>query len=490
MTQAGEETLDQAFLEDLHYLQENVAQLNQSWSIEEARLSSDVPVLGGMIVFVKRCIRKAISWFVRPYWEQQVAFNGAVARAVSDIYRIQSRMLQGAEEPPAALPGLPESGGARVIQLVSSLNFGDAVGNDVIEIKRRLQEAGYATEIFANSIHPKIPAGTARHFREIPPLRREDLVIYHFASECPLAEYVKRLPCRKILRYHNITPPEFFHGYDGDAERATAVGLAQVKALAPYMDACIPASEFSKRDLREMGYTCPIEVLPVLVRFSDYAQPPSEEVLRKYADDRVNVLFVGRMAPNKKVEDVISCFWQYQTRYNRKSRLILAGSFSEKSRYVQMLQRHAKQLGAQEVVFTGHIPFAELLAYYRTADLFLCMSEHEGFCVPLLEAMYFHVPVLAYASTAVPETLGEAGVVVAQKDYAAIAGKMDALIRDPVCREAVLRKEEERLRDFDEARIAEALCNFLEPYLEAGERDADGGCAGSAAGRDEVCGPC
>ena len=189
-----------------------------------------------------------------------------------------------------------------------------------------------------------------------------------------MAETVKKLPCKKVLRYHNITPPVFFHGYDADAEKATKNGLKQVKELAPYIDFGLPVSEFNRHDLQEMGYKCPIEILPILIQFEDYAQKPSEKVIKKYKDGITNILFVGRMAPNKKVEDVISAFHYYKTHYDKTARLFLVGSFSEENKYYQMLVKHIAKLGVKDVIFPGHIPFDEILGYYSVADVFLCMS--------------------------------------------------------------------------------------------------------------------
>ena len=165
-----------------------------------------------------------------------------------------------------------------------------------------------------------------------------------------------------------------------------------------------------------MGYTCPMKVLPILIRFEDYEQEPDADVIRKYSDGATNLLFVGRMAPNKKVEDVISAFAYYKEHYDKTARLFLVGSFQETDLYYQYLQKHIKKLGTHDVIFSGHISFQAVLAYYKIADVFLCMSEHEGFCVPLVEAMYFGVPIVAYDSSAIADTLGGAGILLKNKD--------------------------------------------------------------------------
>lgn len=463
----NEQNMEQ-LMQDINYLKENVDTMNQIWVIEDAYIKSNIPIIGRLIVLLKRAIRKTIYWFIRPYWDQQIAFNSAAASAVSDLYRIQSRLLEGAqfevrEQNPQVI--LEETDEPRVIQLVSSLNFGDAVGNDVIAFKNALKEQGIVTEIFANNIHKRIAPGTARFFKELPALKENDIVIYHFASECPMAEAVKKLPCKKILRYHNITPPAFFHGYDADAEKATKNGLKQVKELAPYIDFGLPVSEFNKHDLEEMGYKCPMEVLSILIQFEDYAQKPSEKIIKKYKDGITNILFVGRMAPNKKVEDVISAFHYYKTHYDETARLFLVGSFSEENKYYQMLVKHIAKLGVKDVIFPGHISFDEILGYYSVADVFLCMSEHEGFCVPLVEAMYFKVPIVAYSSTAIPDTLSGSGVVVDEKDYAVIGSTINKLINDSEFRNKIINEQNNRLKAFDNVSLKQKFIEYLEQQV-------------------------
>ena len=143
-----------------------------------------------------------------------------------------------------------------------------------------------------------------------------------------------------------------------------------------------------------MGYTCPIDVLPILIPFDDYAKTPSQQVIDRYSDGYTNLIFTGRIAPNKRQEDVIRAFYDYKKFYNPKSRLILVGGHNGMERYYHRLKSYINALELEDVVFPGHIKFDEILAYYKIADVFLCQSEHEGFCVPLVEAMYFDVPVV------------------------------------------------------------------------------------------------
>ncbi len=356
---------------------------------------------------------------------------------------------------------LPQNGKPRIIQLVSCLNFGDAVGNEVIAFKKFFRENGYVTEIFTEAMSSRLPADTAVNYRRMPVLNKDDIVIYHFASQCTLFDTVKQLGCKVVLRYHNVTPPQFFDGYDDNAVRACTVGLSQVADIKEYIDYCLPVSEFNRIDLINMGYTCPMTVLPILIRFSDYEQTPDSEIIEKYSDGRTNILFVGRMAPNKKVEDVISAFAVYKEKYDRDARLFLVGSYNEGDRYWRSLVKHIETLGVKDVIFPGHISFAAILAYYSVAHVFLCMSEHEGFCVPLVEAMYFHVPIVAYSSSAVPSTLGGAGILIDNKDFDKYADAMNEIMTGGD-RASVVITQNKRLLDFSQKKITSELKCFIE----------------------------
>ena len=215
-----------------------------------------------------------------------------------------------------------------------------------------------------------------------------------------------------------------------------------------------------------MGYTCPIDVRPILIPFSDYEQEPSKNILKRYeGDGYTNILFVGRIAPNKKYEDLIRAFYYYK-RINPKSRLILVGNPLGFERYDESLKQYAKELGLDDIIFTGGVPFQEILAYYHLADAFLCMSEHEGFCVPLVEAMFFHVPIFAYDSTAIPSTLGGSGVLLEEKNPIFVAKVMQRVLEDERLKEQVVKGQQERLQDFSYERIYAQLEKCMHRFIQ------------------------
>ena len=348
----------------------------------------------------------------------------------------------------------------KIIQLMPTLSYGDAVGNDVLAINTLLHNLGIETKIYAIDIDIRIPVGAAESFYKIPNMEQDDIVIYHLSIGCKsIRNYLIEQDCRKVMIYHNITPVYFFNSYRDEYQytiEKVLEGFEDLQILKDTFEACIADSEFNKQDLITLGYTCPIEVLPILVPFADYEQEPDSKILSQYANDGwKNILFVGRIAPNKCQEDVILSFATYKNLYNEKSRLFIVGNYNEMGSYYNRLQKYVEELGVADVIFTGHIPFKSILSYYHLADAFLCMSEHEGFCVPLLEAMKFDIPIVAYSSTAIPYTLGEAGVVFPEKDPNLVAAILDEVICDKGLRERLLVGQRKRLEYFKYDNVAD-----------------------------------
>ncbi|MGN0366694.1 MAG: glycosyltransferase family 4 protein [Suilimivivens sp.] len=353
----------------------------------------------------------------------------------------------------------------RIVQILPVLAFGDAVGNDTRALKDALSEAGYETEIYAAVIDERLPAGMAQPYDMLPKLEDEDIVIYHLSTGHELNYELEKLGGKKVILYHNITPEKYFKKYNRDAFASCGQGIKAAKRLAKIADYAIADSEYNKQDLLAYGYRCPIEVLPILIPFEDYAKKPSARVLKRYEDDYVNILFTGRVVPNKKQEDIIEAFYYYKHYINPKSRLILVGSFAGIDRYHTQLEAYVKTLGLKDVIFTGQIKFDEILAYYHLADLFLCMSEHEGFCVPIVEAMYFDVPVIARATSAIPWTLGGSGILLKEQDSMAAAELMNRVLTDESLREKVLKNQQIRLRDFDNGKVKKQFLEIIERII-------------------------
>jgi glycosyltransferase involved in cell wall biosynthesis len=268
------------------------------------------------------------------------------------------------------------------------------------------------------------------------------------------------------LIYHNITPPDYFVGVHRTLARQTFRGRRELKAYADRCDLAMGDSEFNRQDLEALGFPR-TAVLPVVPDFSHLDGPASWLVARDFDDEWTNILFVGRMIANKKIEDLIRWFHAYHTAFNPRSRLLLVGAHSQFERYVATLHQLVAALGTPHVHFIGHVSDEELVAFYEVADLFLCASEHEGFCVPLVEAFYKQVPVVAYAATAVPSTMDGAGVLVEDRAPMHVARVVDAILADTSVQDRIVEAQlaavdRLRARDFEGT-----LLGFVDRILAA-----------------------
>ena len=358
----------------------------------------------------------------------------------------------------------------KIVQLVPSLSYGDAVGNDILAIDSILKKEDIETTIYALSIGARIPDGLAKvySFDELQGLLKpEDILLYHGATGTQLHQDIPKFHCKKLLRYHNVTPPQFFEGYSESGVETCREGLKEFEEMKDVFDGVVTVSSFNVEDLQSMGYRCRMDVCPILIPFSDYDQCPNGDIMRTYQDGVTNILFVGRIAPNKKHEDIIASFAAYNKLYNPNSRLIFVGAANGTESYKKRLEDYSKVLGiSNQVVFSGHIGFDGILAFYSVADLFLCLSEHEGFCVPLIEAMYFKTPIVAFDSSAIAGTLQDGGILIQKKDPSYVAGIMDYVIQHPDVQEAIVKGQQRRLSELSHDKVASQILEVLHSYMK------------------------
>lgn len=354
----------------------------------------------------------------------------------------------------------------KIISMLPILAFGDAVGNDTVAVHKSLKKAGYDSMIVASVIDGRLGDGIAQSADDLSFIQPEDIVIYHLSTGHELNQRFARLDCRKIIKYHNITPPEFFFGYNTSALVNCMEGYRALHMLSKQAEFCFADSDYNKKEMEKAGYKCPIEVLPILIPFDDYQKTPDAAVVSQMtADGYTNILFTGRIVPNKRQEDVIAAFYHYHKYYNPKSRLILIGNYTGMESYYESLQRYIRELGAEDILFPGHISFAQILAYYATADLFLCMSDHEGFCVPLIEAMNFKVPILAKKTSAIPYTLGGSGMMLEDQEPLTAAAAMNRILTDEALKKTIISNQNERLKDFEHDKIEKQLLQAIEKII-------------------------
>jgi L-malate glycosyltransferase len=340
----------------------------------------------------------------------------------------------------------------RVHQILATLGYGDAIGHEVLGIARALRAAGYESEIIVETADPRLEDLTVDYRDMVDEIGDDDLLIHHFSLGSRASRTAFALPCRMVLIYHNITPPEYFLNVHDQLVRQCYHGRRELLAYRSRVDLALGDSEFNRQELERLGFA-PTAVLPVVPGFRHLDVPADPRVLAEFDDGWTNILFVGRVIPNKRPDNVIRFFHAYKRLYNPRARLLLAGSYGGFDAYLAQLHHLVAELGAEDVHILGQVTNEELTALYDVADVFLCASEHEGFCVPLIEAFYKRVPVLAYAATAVPATMDGGGVLYESRDPLRVAALVNAVASDADLESRVLAAQDAalarlRARDF------------------------------------------
>jgi L-malate glycosyltransferase len=338
----------------------------------------------------------------------------------------------------------------QIHQILPFLAYGDAIGNQVLEIRRLLREWGYASEIFAENWDPRLAQDCLPHTAYARYSHPDNLLILHYSIGGEVNRLVLSVPDRSVIYYHNITPPHFFYWVNGQMARQLFEARRDLGLLAGKIPA-IAASPFNARELEGMGFRV-LGVAPYVLNFEKLDRglqtSGAQALARKFVQPNVRSwLYVGRLVPNKCVEDAIKAFYFYHKWICPQSRLLLVGTGAGMDPYVESLQRltHRLELDAA-VVFAGHYGAADGLAtFYQMADVYISMSEHEGFCIPLVEAMYYGLPVIAHASTGVPFTLDQAGLLIHKKNHAVIAEAAHEVTTNATLRARIISTQHARV---------------------------------------------
>jgi L-malate glycosyltransferase len=332
-------------------------------------------------------------------------------------------------------------------QIIPTLRRGDAVGDTALRTRQVLRDMGYTSEIYRERCETDLRDESLPAEAYLEASDSGNLVIFHYSIGSELGRFVYALPDRVILWYHNITPPEYFIGVHDHVVGELYHGRKQVEQFAGRVLLAAGGSEYNRAELEAMGFAH-TTVLPYAIRFDHLDGQPDPFVMDSFADHRRNFLFVGRVVPNKGLEDLIKLYAHYKKYVSHDSRLLIVGDWSGFERYRLQLLKLIDGIDLPHVVMTGRADLEQLRAFYRLADVYVSLSRHEGFCVPLLEAMHFDVPVLARAAAAVPETMDDAGVLINDLDYAEAAEMLDILANPGPFRERVLRGQRQRLERF------------------------------------------
>jgi L-malate glycosyltransferase len=348
-----------------------------------------------------------------------------------------------------------------VNQWVPAAHRGDAIGDSSRRVQALLRGMGFASELYAMTIDDDLK-DVVRPFDHAE-ARGGDVTIFHFALPSPMTAQFASLARGRVLQYHNITPAHFFAPYDANLFRLARLGRQDLATLVGRVDLALGDSEYNRVELEQMGFA-PTGVMPIAIDTGRITNAPRQPALEDILDDGLeNFLFVGRIVPNKKIEDYIRLAEQYKRYVNTAYRFVFVGRYDGVPSYYSTIRALIREydLPPDRFIFTGPVSNEDLATYFRMASVYISLSEHEGFCVPLLEAMAAGVPVLAYASTAIPDTLGGAGVQFSPKDLEYAAELLGVLTFDDEVRAKVLAGQRKRLSDFGDARVETELRSIV-----------------------------
>jgi L-malate glycosyltransferase len=359
---------------------------------------------------------------------------------------------------------------ARIDQVIPAIVEHDAVSNHTFAAQRLLREMGFESEIYALIIGPGCE-GRVRPLREIGKHRDgSQWILYQCSIGSPAADAVVQHPGRKLLDYHNIVPEDLVESWLPPLAEESRLGRRQLAALAPLVSVAFADSAFNAAELDAFGFPR-AKVVPVLVESGNLRAAPDARALERFRarknEGGADWLFVGQIGPHKAQHDVIKAFAAYRCTYDGRARLHIVGR-EMGTIYIDALRRFVASLGlADAVEFPGSVPVGTLAAYYASADAFVCLSNHEGFCAPIVEAMARGTPVVAYAAAAVPETLGDAGVLLDEKPPALVASVVHRLLRDNESRATFVARGRERAKRYAPDRAERSFRELIDSALGA-----------------------
>ncbi len=346
----------------------------------------------------------------------------------------------------------------KIHQLVHTLSYGDAISSEVITIQRILKEKGFDSEIYAINTHSKYQ-GLTKDYKTIDDIPNQKIILHYSIGSDLNNVYLNLKNAKKFLIYHNITPKKFFDGINFRVACSIEEGLKELPFLCKNSDMIISDSNFNASDLSLMGINSKVLPLPFDDKKWDIEENQGiKNILRK--GDPINILHVGRLAKNKCVEDVIKSFFYLHSKIEKNSKLYLVGIDTDTEIYSFMLKELIHDLNLEDsVYFCGAVADTELKAFYKNSSAYICLSEHEGFCVPILEAMNFSLPVISFDGTALKDTVGDGGILINEKDHVKIAELLYKVSTDKKIKNEMIVAGKKRVEEF-------SIKNFSKKFLE------------------------
>jgi L-malate glycosyltransferase len=358
----------------------------------------------------------------------------------------------------------------RIDQVIPSLASRDAIGGHVVQLRDLLRSRGLQSDIYYGNATPdRLEFG-------LPVSRLGDrsssgrVLLYQLSIGSGVADIFRERSERKFVNYHNITPAELLEAWIPAVGEEVRWGRSQLRDLAPVTEFAVADSVFNERELQTAGYRSTATV-PLLLDLDTFGGSPDAALAARLAQQKseggADLLFVGKVSPHKGQHDLIKALATYRRLYDPQARLhLIGGAISDE--YRTAIERFAQELDLLDAVdIAGSVTHEELIAYYAASDVFVCLSNHEGFCVPLLEAMYHRLPIVAYTNTAVPETVEGAGLILPDKEPARVAAAIDRVIGDPQLRALLASAAAERVDTFALPKVRHGFATALEAACAA-----------------------
>lgn len=354
-----------------------------------------------------------------------------------------------------------------VVQFLPAFRLGDAIGNYTWHIHNIIKSWGWDTRIYAEYFSHET-ADRALFYKKYENSKKdEDIIIYHFSIGSRITDYVTGLPCRKIMIYHNITPAEYFKDYSAILYDEVKKGRKELLSMKGKFDLYLSDSRYNKEELDREGFENS-HVLPLIINWEElFNVKPCRIYSKLFNDGRTNILFTGKISPQKKIDDLVRVFYHYTRALNRNSRLILMGDKEGLfSHYYLSILNAIDRMGLDNVVFTGFTDSRQWAAVYKSSHIFLSFSEHEGFCAPVMEAMAAGIPVISVGDCALKYTLGYGGVLLGEKDYLKTAFLINKIMKDEILYNEIVKNQFDWYREYTQQGLGTILKGFIERLYE------------------------
>jgi glycosyltransferase involved in cell wall biosynthesis len=361
----------------------------------------------------------------------------------------------------------------RVDQIIPSLASRDAIGVHTINLRDGLRKVGIDSDIFYGNSTPDV-ADEGQFVADLGRAGRDRWLLYQSSIGSPVYDIFAARAEPKLVNYHNITPAYLLRDWEPDVAYEVALGRTQLARLAPQSRLAVADSAFNESELRQLGYER-TAIVPLLIDMAHKSGEADSAVAARLARDKAtaggsDLLFVGKVSPHKAPHDLVKMLSVLRRLYDPAARLHLVGSPLGET-YEPALRAFTAELGLENAVnFAGSVTAAELEAYLQAADVFVCASDHEGFCVPLAEAMGHGLPIVAYGVTAVPETVGAAGLVLPDKSPVLFAAAVGRVLSDDALRSALSAAGLARSAEFN---LPESQRRFVSLVQEAVSSDGN-----------------